>query len=212
MGSSLEISVMVIDHLADRGVVKTQAPRDLGESIAVVEVGPADRAVARALVPESVLGEEDLEAGSRGEALAPRDFREGCGRLESACRLLNERLRSQQDLAGEPVPGGWQPHAFLDKPAVGGLGVGAGLGELAQYPVTGKKFLWFGAPGRGAVARPGVVLGVFDHPGAHGIEHDVAGQFHKVAVLVHEDRLEPSLQQMPDPLVAAVEGLGIDAV
>jgi hypothetical protein len=43
----LEVSVIVIDHLADRGVVKTQVPCDLGESIAVVEVGLADRAVAR---------------------------------------------------------------------------------------------------------------------------------------------------------------------
>src|SRR3990172_1228026 len=120
MGSSLEISVLVIDHLADRGVVKTQAPRYLRESIAVVEVCPADRSVARGLVLESVLGEKSLEAGSRGEALAPWDFREGCGCLEPARRLPNKRLRSQQDLASEPVPGGWPPHAFLDKPAVGG--------------------------------------------------------------------------------------------
>ena len=48
--------------------------------------------------------------------------------------------------------------------------------------------------------------------GAHRVEHDIPGEFQQVAVLVHENRLESPLQYMPDPSVAAVEALGVDAV
>jgi hypothetical protein len=48
-----------------------------------------------------------------------------------------------------------------------------------------------------------------DDLGAEGIQMEVADQFQEVRLLLHHDGLVPVLEEVPDALMAAVEGPGV---
>ena len=50
------------------------------------------------------------------------------------------------------------------------------------------------------------------HPGAHRIQHHVAGERQQAGIALHQDRLEASLEQVSDQPVAPVGTLGVDTV
>ena len=67
-------------------------------------------------------------------------------------------------------------------------------------------------PGVGAVAAPRPIGWVAHHAGAQGIQINVAADFEQIGVLVDQNTLEPPLKKVADLVVAAVIGLGVNAV
>jgi hypothetical protein len=63
-------------------------------------------------------------------------------------------------------------------------------------------------PGRGAVGAPFPGVHLYTAFDPYRIEHYVTAELQQVRVLFHQNRLEPSLEQMANPLVAAIEALG----
>ena len=51
-----------------------------------------------------------------------------------------------------------------------------------------------------------------DHLGPSRIEHHIATEFEQMRLLLHQDGGESALQEMPHPLMPAIDGLGIRAV
>jgi hypothetical protein len=47
---------------------------------------------------------------------------------------------------------------------------------------------------------------IWNHPGTQGVEVEVADEFQEVDILLHDDRLVSVLEEVADPLVAAIEG------
>jgi hypothetical protein len=54
-------------------------------------------------------------------------------------------------------------------------------------------------------------VGALDHPCANRVQHDEARQFLEIRFLLHDDRLLPTLEDVPAVSVNLVEPLGIDA-
>ncbi len=63
-------------------------------------------------------------------------------------------------------------------------------------------------------SRPalGPVPGMADCLGPNGIEHHIATEFEQMGLRFHQNRRESALQEMPYPLMPAIDGLGIGAV
>ena len=55
-------------------------------------------------------------------------------------------------------------------------------------------------------------VGTLDHPCSNRVQHDVARQFLEIGLLLHDDRLLPTLEDVPAASVNLVEPLGIHAV
>ena len=68
-----------------------------------------------------------------------------------------------------------------------------------SFPVAGNR----------PVAAPLVFLGTLHHPGADGIEDDVAQDLVEVLAVLDQKALEPALEEMANPVVSLVEALGV---
>lgn len=67
-------------------------------------------------------------------------------------------------------------------------------------------------PCRGPITTPWPLVRGAYYTGPDRIEHNIAGQFQEVGFLLHDDRLETSLEYMPHPSMPAIETLGVDSV
>ena len=103
-------------------------------------------------------------------------------------------------------------NALLHKFPVNCVCPGFILAELKKNPIRGKKWRWFYQACRCPIAGPSVLLGGSGEPGTDRIEDDVAGQLQEIRVLVDNDRLIPSLEDVARSVVLTVEFLRIDAV
>jgi hypothetical protein len=52
---------------------------------------------------------------------------------------------------------------------------------------------------------------MLDHPGLHRIDHHVTKHVEELGLLLHEDSMKPSLEEMTDPAVSSVEVDGVSA-
>ena len=82
------------------------------------------------------------------------------------------------------------------------------LAELSKHPVCRKPRQVFLAE-VSAVTAPRIGIRVLDHSRAHRIQVQVAHQRQAIAILIHQESLEPSLEHVPHPLEAGIEITGI---
>lgn len=61
----------------------------------------------------------------------------------------------------------------------------------------------------GMVPAPGVVIRVFFHAGADGVEVDIADQFEQVAVLVDQQRFVPALEEVALAVSSTIDPAGV---
>lgn len=59
------------------------------------------------------------------------------------------------------------------------------------------------------MTAPPVLLGAFDHTGAHRVKVNICGKFLQVLVSIDKDRLVSSLEQMSCFVVSPVEPLDV---
>ena len=84
--------------------------------------------------------------------------------------------------------------------------------QLLVDPMHVEPIWPVGQTGQGSVAAPAVGIGTINHLGAHRIEVNIPTDLQQVAVAVHQDGFEATLEQVPRELVAAVECLGVHAI
>jgi hypothetical protein len=92
------------------------------------------------------------------------------------------------------------------------LARGACAPESAQQAIHGQPRWRAFCPDHGAIGTPRPVLGPRDHPGPHGVEHDIARQLQEVDIFLDEYRFVTPLKNMSDPTMAAIDALRKDAV
>ena len=86
--------------------------------------------------------------------------------------------------------------AFMDKEGIELLGPLLLWAELAKDLGDGEEGGFGFHAGRGPIAAPGPFLRGPCHAGTYRIEHDIPGKLKKIAVLVDDDGLVPSLKHM----------------
>jgi hypothetical protein len=125
---------------------------------------------------------------------------------------LRERLAAEKDLMAERLPDARLLDSLSDEGGIAGLCGGTLPGELAEDPVglhpRRRGLLSDHRP----IAAPRPVARLRDHRGAHGIEHHIARQLQQIGIPLHQDGLEPTLEEMTHQPMAAIARLGVDAV
>ncbi len=125
---------------------------------------------------------------------------------------VNKIIFSEDGLALNLIPDGPLANSSFDKLVVFFLCLRSCSAELSEYPVCGEAGVGRFFPCCGPVAGPSPVFGVFDHLGAYGVKNHVSAYFKEVRVLLNEDCLIPSLEEVPGFIVAFVSRLRINTV
>ena len=123
-----------------------------------------------------------------------------------------ETFDSEKALCFEIVPDRWTGGPGLNELAIFPLRGGFSASEVAKNFIDAETLVRLGAARGCTVAAPFPLVRLADRLCAHRVEHDVAANFEKVAVLLNEDAFESSLKDMADAAVSFVECLGINAV
>lgn len=133
---------------------------------------------------------------------------------QHAVRLVRRHkvFASQIDLPPELRPGARALNPLLHKGPVAGLRGPLPLPKLRQNPAHREKRWGRFRPHRRLVAAPGPVLGMAHALGPHRIQHHIATQLQEMRVFLHQDGLEPSLEQMAHPPMPSIKGLGVHAI
>ena len=157
-------------------------------------------------------GEEVAERRAGRKPLVPGNFFEGTLVPEFNRQAFDESLTAEQHLSLDLFPGRPMTDPLDDKGPVLPLSGRPLSAELGQYPVSRQK-RWRGDEARRRpVTRPAVGLGFAGGLGSNRVEHDIAAELQQIALAVHDDCFEPTLQHVADPTVMAIEGLGVDPV
>jgi len=124
---------------------------------------------------------------------------------------LNELRSPKQDSPLHAIPD-WNAEAFHYELAIRSLGTNEILIEMREYPICSQELRRLNFSGRGTVAAPWILLGMTYSLRADGIKHNVPCEFKQVTFLLHKDRLEAPLENMPNSSMLAIEALRLNAV
>jgi len=156
------------------------------------------------------LGWLDLPPKLLDEGRAPQDPLIPCVGLPPAAEGGHSGPASET--AQQATPLEFRPAALgdprNDEGSVGPAGAGGRGAELVEdcsrrLPRPGH------GPQEGAVATPRIpveVPEIADDLGAQGVQVEVADEFEEVGLLLHDDGFVPVLEEVPHPVVPAVEG------
>lgn len=144
MGSGLELSHFCFDDAADGCVVQVQVPGDLGQGVAVGEVGFGDEAVARRLGQRGARREDLRQARPGDQARLPRHLLQRGGTGQAGAQVVDEGLSAEQNLPLERVPRPRLAEPLGDEGAVAPAG---GLPRARTAPAPSR---WSESPARAA--------------------------------------------------------------
>ncbi len=134
-----------------------------------------------ALLPAFSVRQQVLQAGTVGEALDAGNLLEGALFLEHGKQLFEKRIVTEEALPFEIAPGRvFKLRSCLDEPPVFCAGAVPVESKVFQNPVHGQELRHLVESGGSPVAGPRILLGILDHAGPHGIEHDIPAHVREI--------------------------------
>ena len=120
---------------------------------------------------------------------------------------LSKRIATEPHLPAQRVPGRLRRGARRYEAPVDCPGPLLVTSELTEKPIDRQPDRCRCLTHRRSVAVPRPITRLSHHPGAHGVQHDVAAELQQVAVRVHHNAFVPPLEEAADAAVAAVDTL-----
>ncbi|HUF17836.1 MAG TPA: hypothetical protein VMS12_07320 [Thermoanaerobaculia bacterium] len=193
-----------------------------GRSGATGEPGEREARITAASLPQNLGanaegGDDEVtdraEIREDGLTVGSRKLRRKLPLSDQALELLAERLASEVEIRLQIFSGiPFQTDAVCDELTVSLRCIAPVETEMPEGPVhlePGRRRLEH--RGR-AVAAPRPVGDAIDNPGADGVEDDIAAELQEIALLLDNESLESSLEEMAAPPMAAIESFRVVAV